>query len=94
MELQLDHTFDLSDFLIWYRTASPGDVCPMSIPAMQDWTLTITKTAKDSHILLHPDGHQPQSLPLDELLHMLQSLHRAMVALRARGSPASSSILS
>jgi hypothetical protein len=80
MDLTLDHTFDLTDFLIWYHTASPGDVCPVSIPAMQDWKLTITKTAEDSHILLHPDGHQPQSLSLDELLHMLQSIHRAMVA--------------
>jgi hypothetical protein len=80
MELTLDHTFDLSDFLIWYSTAGPGDVCPASIPAMQDWKLTMTKTAKDSHILLHPDGHQPQSLPLDDLLDMLQSIHWAMVA--------------
>jgi hypothetical protein len=80
MDLTLDHTFALSDFLIWYDTARPGDVCPVSIPAMQDWQLTITKTAQESHVLLHPDGHRPQSLPLDELLAMLQSIHQAMVA--------------
>jgi hypothetical protein len=80
MGLTLDHTFDTLDFLIWYHTASPGDVCPVSIPAMQDWQLTITKTAKDRYVLLHPDGHPSKSLPLDELLHMLQTIHQAMVA--------------
>jgi hypothetical protein len=80
MDLTLDHTFDLSDFLTWYDTARIGDTCTVTIPVMHQWVLTITKTAEDSHILLHPDGHRPQSLPLDELLDMLQSLHRAMVA--------------
>jgi hypothetical protein len=80
MELILDHTFETSDFLIWYRTASPGDVCPVHIPAMQDWKLTITKTTKDSHILLHPDGHRPKSLSLDELLDTLQSVQHRLAA--------------
>ena len=80
MELILDRTFETSDFLTWYHQASPGDSCTVIIPAMQDWHLTITKTAEDDQLLLDPDGHRSRLIALDDLLHMLDSMHRTMVA--------------
>jgi hypothetical protein len=80
MELILDRTFATSDFLTWYCHASPGDTCTVVVPAMQDWHLTMTKTAEDSQLLLDPDGKRPRRIVLNDLMHMFESMQRALVA--------------
>lgn len=80
MELIMDRTFSTSDFLTWYRQASSGDVCTVIVPAMQHWHLTLTSTAEADQLRLDPDGHRSRPITLNDLLHMLDSMHRAMVA--------------
>jgi hypothetical protein len=48
---------------------------------MQDWHLTVTKTAEDSQLLLDPDGKRPRRISLDDLRRMFENMHRAMASL-------------
>lgn len=78
MTLKLDHTFCTADFLNWYHHARVGETCDIVMPVMDDWRLRITTTADHNQLILHPDENRSRPLSLDDLLHMLESLHRAM----------------